>query len=150
MDRKKWVRDLINREKEKLSKGYEKETATKEKDIQTKNDQADTLEKFIRTVQKHFEEAKKDIHGPDSPCNIDLIRDNETRLCAIKFNFSLKNHHKSFYLKYEGQIGSDEVKRITDFSGLSRDVRGFPIDHLSHEKIEKHIDDFLMAVGDRI
>lgn len=150
MDIKKWMRDRINeldREKERLHKEQEKETAKKENDIQAKYAQADILDKFIkRTVMPCFEKAQKDYQAPDFLCEIDTFPDKQGRLYAIKINFSLVNHNKLFYLKYEGKVGNDEVKReicLADPSSPSR--HGFDIKHLSPEIINKHIKAFLKA-----
>ncbi len=79
--------------------------------------------------------------------NIDPFSDKKTgRLCAIQISFSLANYDKSFYLKYEGKAGSDEIKKeicLGDTSSLSR--HGFGIDYLSRERIKKHIEDFIKA-----
>ena len=148
MDIKKMIRDRLNeldREKEKSSKEQEKEIARKEKDIQAKHAQADILEKFIKTVRECFERAKEEIDGSDCPCHIDFFSDEEIgRLCAIQISFWLPNHDKPFYLKYEGKAGSNEIEReicSADPSSLGR--LGFPIDYLSREKIEEHIEDFI-------
>ena len=151
LDIKKRIRDRKNkldRDKERLRKEQEKETAKEKNDIQAKHAQADILEKFIKdTVKPCFEEVKKNIDETDSPCNIDPFSDKKTgRLCAIQISFSLANYDKSFYLKYEGKAGSDEIKKeicLGDTSSLSR--HGFGIDYLSRERIKKHIEDFIKA-----
>ncbi len=144
MDIKKRVRDRINeldRDKEKLRKKQEQETAKENKNIQAENAQADILEKFIKeTVKPCFEKVKEDLHLPDFLCEIEPIPDKQGRLYAIKIKFSLVNHDKSFYLKYEGKAGSNLIKReiyLGYQSSLSR--IDFPIDNFP-SIIEKHIE----------
>jgi len=148
MDIKKWVHDRINeldREKEELLEKQKQEAIKENNDIQAQHDQADILEKFIKeTIKPCFEKIQENLQSPDFLCEIEPISDKQGPLYAIKIKFSLLNHDKSFYLKYEGEPGNDNVTEEF-FPGCQSlpDRRGFPIDQLSCKKIEKDIEDLI-------